>query len=194
MISKELLGIVSVFLSFLAYLYYFKDIFQNRTKPHAFSWLVWGSLTLVGFAGQVSAGAGPGAWVTGFTSVACFLIFLTALQKGEKKIVLFDWLSLAGAASALLLWFLTKEALLSIILVVLTDALGFFPTFRKSFVRPEQETLLMYFLSGLKFVPALFALKSVTLTTGLYPLYLVAANWLFVSLVLVRRKQLGVGH
>jgi hypothetical protein len=190
---KELLGILATAIALISYIPYFRDIFAGKTKPHAFSWFIWGLLTAIGFFGQVADNAGPGAWVTGFTALICFGIAVTALLKGQKDtIVLVDWLSLVGAGVALSFWYLTKGPLLSVILITLIDALGFFPTFRKSFYKPQEETKITYFLSGLKFVVALFALQNFSIITTLYPISLVVMNWLFVVMVTVRKRQLMI--
>lgn len=188
---KELLGITATAIAFISYVPYFRDIFAGKTKPHAFSWLVWSSLTAIGFAGQAADNGGPGAWVTGATALLTFFIFAIALKKGERRITFTDWLSLAGAGIAILFWAITKQPLLSVVLITLIDALGFFPTFRKSYSKPNEETLITYGLSGLKFVIALFALDNFTIATALYPIYLVVANWAFIVMLTVRRKHLG---
>src|SRR3990167_9255905 len=126
------LGILATLIAIYAYIPYFRNIFRGKTKPHAFSWFVWFLLTAIAFFAQVSDNAGPGAWVTGFTAVICFVIFIFGLKRGEKDIVWIDWLSLVGALLALGLWAITNEPLLSVILITLIDALGFVPTFRKS--------------------------------------------------------------
>ena len=190
---KSVIGVTATVIAFISYIPYFKDIFANKTKPHAFSWLVWGILTAIGFAGQVVDGAGPGAWVTGFTAVICFFIFIAGVVKGRKNIVLIDWLSLIGAGLALILWYLTKGPSLSVILISVIDALGFFPTFRKSYFKPNEETLITYFLSGFKFLLSLFALSNFTITTSLYPISLVVMNWAFIGMLFIRRKQLSKG-
>ncbi len=189
---KELLGFIAIAIAFVSYIPYFKDIIEGRTKPHAFSWFIWGLLTGIAFLGQISDKAGPGAWVTGFTALACFSISLFGITKGRKNIVFIDWFSLLGAGIALLFWFMTKGPFISVILITLIDAIGFFPTFRKSFMKPQEETLITYALSGLKFLIALFALENVSLTTSIYPASLVLMNWLFVSMLIVRRKQLSL--
>lgn len=186
---KNALGAVATAIALLGYLPYFRDILIGRTKPHAFSWLVWGSLASIAFAGQVTKGAGPGAWVTGVTPFVSLVVFIVALRVGEKNIVLADYLGLTGAGAALVLWFITKDPLLSLILIPVIDALGFFPTFRKSFHKPYEETLATYTLSCLKFVLALIALRSYTVTTWLYPASLILTNGAFVTMLLIRRKQ-----
>ena len=189
--DKALLGVAAVIIGFIGYAPYFRDIFRGRTKPHAFSWLVWGVLTGIAFVGQVVSDGGAGAWVTGFTAVICLIIFLLALNKGKRDFTTTDWLSLSGAGFALLLWFLTNNPLVAIILVTIIDALGFIPTFTKSYARPSEETIFTYQMSSLKYVIGLFALESYSLVTVLYPLSLVITNLVFVAFTLSRKKRLS---
>ena len=179
---KSLLGSLAVIISLVGYIPYFRDIWKGKTKPHAFSWLVWGTLAVIAFGGQMLEGAGPGAWVTAVSAASAFVVFSIALKKGEVDITTTDWLSLFGAGLAMLLWAVSNEPLLAIILVIIIDFLGFLPTIRKSYKHPHQETLISYFLAGLKFVIALIALDNYSLVTWLYPGYLVIVNGLFVLL------------
>lgn len=176
----------------VGYAYYFRDIFAGKTKPHAFSWLVWASLTAIAFGGQVSDNAGPGAWVTAVTAIISFIIFGLALTKGEKHITLSDKLNLVAAGFALLLWLFTSDPLLSIIIITIVDFLGFFPTIRKSYSKPYEETLIHYVLAGIKFALAIVALDNYTLITWLYPASLVAANLFFVIMLIVQRKRMPI--
>lgn len=186
---KIILGTIAVIIALIGYVPYFRDIFRGKTKPHAYSWLVWGILTGIGFFGQILNKGGAGAWVTGITALICFTIFFFALKKGERNITFSDKLTLFGAFIAMLSWYLTSNPLSALILVIITDALGFFPTFRKSYHKPKEETMLTFFLNGLKFAIALFALETYSLNTYLYPVYLILANWIFVGMLIVRRMQ-----
>lgn len=188
---KTALGITATLMAFVSYIPYIRNMLSGKTKPHAFSWLVWGTLTAIAFVGQVTDGAGPGAWVTGFTACVSFFIFFTALKTGEKEITKSDWLSLIGAGVAMLLWWATSDPLVAVILITVIDALGFFPTFRKSYHKPYQETAITFAISGLKFIVAIIALENLTPTTWLYPASLVVMNGLFVMMLLIRRKQVG---
>lgn len=188
---KTALGILATLMAFFSYIPYIRNMLSGKTKPHAFSWLVWGALTAIAFVGQVSDNAGPGAWVTGFTAMVSFFIFITALRTGEKDISKSDWFSLAGAGLAMLLWWATSNPLTAVILITLIDALGFYPTFRKSYHKPHQETAITFAISGLKFIVAIIALENLTLVTWLYPASLVLMNGIFVIMLLIRRKQVG---
>lgn len=188
---KTVLGITATVMALVSYIPYIRNMLSGKTKPHAFSWLVWGALTAIAFVGQISDGAGPGAWVTGFTACISFFIFITALRTGEKDITKTDWLSLVGAGIAMLLWWATSDPLIAVMLITVIDALGFFPTFRKSYQKPYQETAITFALSALKFVIAILALENLTPTTWLYPASLVLMNGIFVIMLLIRRKQVG---
>lgn len=190
MTFKVSFALAAIMLTLTGYYFYFRDIFAHKTKPHAFSWLVWASLTAIAFFGQLSDEAGPGAWVTATTAAISFIIFAMAIKRGEKNITRADKVNLAGALIALGLWFITSSPFLSVLLITLIDFLGFLPTIRKSYHKPHEETLIHYVLAGLKFVLAIIALDNYTLITWLYPASLVAANLLFVFMLVVRRRKL----
>lgn len=186
--SKALIGAIATTIVILSYAPYFRDILANKTRPHAISWLIWGVLTGIGFAGQVAGDAGPGAWATGFTAVVCLVVCGFGVAKGRTTIVWLDWFSLVGAGVALGLWGITRDPLLSVIISIAIYAMGYLPTFRKSWHLPYQETLSTYFLAGLTSFVSLFALTQFNLLTALYPISLMIMNWAF-SATLVSRRQ-----
>lgn len=185
------LGVFAIALGFVGYAPYFRDIFLGKTKPHAYTWFVWGLLTGIAFVGQMVDGGGAGAWVTGVTAAMCMVIVLFALKWGEKQITISDKVSLVGALVAVGLWYMTDDPLLAVVIITVIDLFGFYPTFRKSFYKPGEETMATYVIGGLKFFIALFALGNYSVVTVLYPLSLVVSNWVFVVMIAIRRKQLA---
>ncbi len=190
---KTLLGVIAIVIGFIGYIPYFRNIFSGKTKPHAFSWLVWGVLTAIAFGGQIQGKAGAGAWATGFTAFICFTIFALALIKGKRDFPVVDWLCLAGAIVALALWAITKDPLTAIILVTGIDMLAFIPTFRKTYIKPDSETAFTYTMSGFKFLVSIFALQNFSVVTVLYPASLVVTNLGFVVMLIFRRRLLANG-
>lgn len=186
---KYALGAAAIIVAVISYIPYFRDIFRGKTKPHAFSWLVWGILNAIAFAGQLHDKAGAGAWAVGFTAVVLFVIFGLALARGERNIRPFDWYCLLGAGIALLFWLLTSDPLFSVVLITAIDAFGFLPTFRKAYQKPHQETAVTFTLSTLKYLLVLITLEHYTVVTMLFPLSLVIMNGLFVIMLAVRRRQ-----
>lgn len=188
---KAVIGIATVVLAAISYIPYFRDMLTRKTKPHAFSWLVWGVLNGIAFAGAIHDNAGAGAWPLGFTTAAMATIFLVSLKYGEKDIRPFDWFCLVAAGLALIPWLLADSPLISIILVTIIDLLGFMPTIRKSFLRPYEETLSTHVLSTIKYALILVALQNYTLITVLFPLAVFIADGLLVAMLMIRRRQVS---
>lgn len=57
---KEIVGTIAVVLTFVGYVPYIRDTLKGKTKPHVYTWFVWGLVTLAAFALQMSAHAGGG--------------------------------------------------------------------------------------------------------------------------------------
>ena len=183
-----ILGIVASVVGLLSYIPYFRDILKGKTRPHVFSWFVWGLLAGIVFFAQTAKGAGPGSWVTGLTAAGCFSIAMLALFRGEKIITKVDWFSFLGALLGIIFWKLTTDPLAAVVLVTLTHILAFVPTFIKAYKRPGEETISTFAATSLKFLIGLVALESYNPATWLYPASLVLINGIFVVMSLSRRK------
>lgn len=190
MYYKNIIGTFAVLLTFISYIPYTRDIIKGKTKPHIYSWFLWGLVTLIAFALQLSDNAGPGAFVTLTAALLCsVVIILSFVKKGNSEIVLLDTLFLVLAFIALALWLVAKLPLLSIILVTVVDLLGFLPTVRKSWNKPYSETLSFYWANTLRFLLATIALTRYTVITALYPISWMAINGLFALILIWRRKK-----
>jgi hypothetical protein len=187
--SKLCFGILSATVSVLQYPAYIRDVIKGKTKPHAFSWFVWGLPCGIVFAAQIMKGGGAGAWATGLTTVFCTAIFLLSLRYGEKEITVLDKTCLALALLAIVLWIMTKDPLGSVALITVADVLGFLPTLRKSMTKPHEETATSYLIGSLKWLLSLFALGSFTLTTALYPATMTITNTALVGMLIYRRRM-----
>ena len=146
---KIVLGVIASIVGFVGYVPYFRDMVLARTRPHGFSWFVWRLLTGIAFFAQVAKGGGAGAWVTGFSAIVCLCIAGLAFFYGERQITKADWFSFGGALLGLVLWQLTNDPLLAIVLITITDALAFAPTFRKAYYKPDEETASTFILSSI---------------------------------------------
>jgi len=47
---KEVIGTVTVLLTFAGYTPYIRDTLKGKTHPHAYSWFVWGLIAVLNFA------------------------------------------------------------------------------------------------------------------------------------------------
>lgn len=185
-----LLGTIAVLVGAIGYIPYYRDIFRGTTKPHPFTWLGFAILNGITFIVQVVMGGGPGAWVTGITTIATFGIAALSFARGEKNITRFDWICFGGALAGIVLWKLTSNPLWAVVIVTIADLLAFAPTYRKAFLRPYQETATLYMMSVFKYGISLFALTNFNLTTTFFPIAIVLANLAIVILLTARRQQI----
>lgn len=188
---KELVGSIAVVLTFVGYIPYILDTIKGKTKPHVYTWFIWGIITLAAYALQVSANAGPGSFVTLAAAIVC--LFIAALGLGvarsEKNIDKVDTFCFILALVATSAWLFAGQPVVAVILLSLADMIGFIPTIRKSWRNPWQETLFSYEMNTIRFVLAIYALSNYSLVALLYPLTWVVANGLFSIFLIVRRRQ-----
>lgn len=188
---KVIVGLIASLLVFVGYAPYVIDTLKGKTKPHIYTWFIWGVVTLLVFFFQFNAGAGAGSWLTLSAGLVCLFIFMLSFRHGARNITRLDAVFLMLALVALGLWVITKQPLVSVILLVVIDMLGFIPTIRKSWNKPYTETLFSYGLSTFRFAIGIYALEAYTAVTYFYPVAWLFANGLFSVLLLVRRKQVG---
>ena len=189
----EYFGVVSSALSISAYLIYCRTCLLGETKPHVFSWVVWALLSGVIFVVQIREGAGPGSWVMATSVVFCFLITVFALFRGERAITWGDWVAFIGALVVVPVWRLTDDPRWAVILATVIDALAYYPTYRKSWLRPREENVWIYALEVPKMSFALAALYRWTWVVALYPAFVLAANFVLASLIALRRRVVVAG-
>ncbi|MEA5410446.1 hypothetical protein VB737_01575 [Synechococcus sp. BA-120 BA3] len=188
---KLLLSGAAIALTFAAFLPYIVSIRAGRTRPHVFSWLIWGVTTLLVFLATWAGGGGVGAWPTGVSALITFHIaWLSQAHGADRAITKADWLFLAGAASALPFWFLTADPLAAVLVLTLVDLLGFGPTLRRAWSHPEQERIGFFGLFVLRNLLVLLSLERLTLTTALFPASVGLACVAVVVLLLWRRRRL----
>jgi hypothetical protein len=184
---KIILGYSTIAISVIAYIIYFSQTLSSNIKPHAFSWLLWGLLIGIGFAAQWIDGGGPGSWAAGFSAFGCLTIASMAFIIGDRSFSKSDWVFLFAALFSLFLWWLTSNPLLSVIMVTITDFFATLPTLTKSYHKPNEEGATLFALNGVKYTLAIFALNAYSLTTWLFPAYLLLSNATIATIIIIRR-------
>jgi len=189
--SKELFGLVSVIPAAIGYFPYVVNIFRGKTKPHAYSWLVWSMIALIGFIIQFQGEGGPGSWLLGVATLSTFSIFFLSLFYGHKDIQVSDKISLVFASVAFVFLIATDQPLIAAILITIIEAVGaFFPTFRKSYDHPYEETALVYFTYAISICFSLLALENYALANIFYPSVDLLMYISLVTFLLARRARI----
>ena len=187
---KIIFTVLWTLLSLGAFIYYYYSILKGDTKPHIYTWLIFTISLGTAFIVQIQTGGWYGSYVTLVEFFCCFIAFALGLKYGEKNITSFDTLCFVLALIALSLYLSFELAIISTILVIIVDVLAIIPTYRKSYSKPDEETIVVYIMSAWVYLFAILWLASYTFTTYWYALSIVVADILFVAFVLWRRKQL----
>lgn len=186
--EKETFALLATAMIFASRAYYFAAVFRGNTRPHAFSWFIWGVISSIGVAAQIAEGAGVGSAPRLFGAVSCFVIVAVCLTaRGEKNIARADWITLGVALAAIPLWVVTRTPLYSVILVCLIDTMGYLPTVRKAWLKPRQEAAFGYLISGTGAFLSLLALEAYTPSTWLYAAVLTVSNTTMFAYLVARR-------
>ena len=99
---KEILSAVAIVLTLVAFVPYIRTIIGGTTKPHVFSWVIWGSTTFVIFLAQLEGKGGVGAWPIGVSGIiTIFIAFLAYVKRADISIKKIDWLFFVSALSSL---------------------------------------------------------------------------------------------
>jgi hypothetical protein len=191
LIHQEYIGFISLLISLAGSGIYIGSILRGETRPHFYSHFVWAIITGIAFFAQLHDHAGPGAWTMGLTAFTCLIQALLALKFGEKNITATDRLALGTALLAVGWWTATSDPLMAVVLASLINGFAFYPTFRKSWMKPGQENLTGYNISSVKIALSIAALTNFTLTTTFFAASALVLNCMFVGMCMARRRVLN---
>lgn len=180
-------SVISFFLGTLAYV---RDTIRGRSKPNRMTFLIWALGPFIAVAAGSAAGGG---WVLLITFVSgfgplCILLASYLNKEAYWKLGVLDYACGVLALLALLLWSITNDPIIAIILAIVADALALYPTLLKAWSYPETET-------GVAYIAALFsasvglALASNGVSETAFLIYLVLLNAV-VTFAIYRRRLL----
>ncbi|MFH1158498.1 MAG: hypothetical protein V1721_06405 [Pseudomonadota bacterium] len=188
--DKEIWAGLAILLMTVAYIPYFYFIFKGCVRPHAFSWLIFFIQTFIAFLVQCATKAGIGAWPTLLSALICLAVCIAGFRTGKKDIHRSDYIALLAALLALAIWYLTNDPLWSIIIIVIVDTAGYFPTFRKAYAKPHEEGFLTFLLMGISNTFMTLAVENPTLTNVLFPAHMAVLDLGLAGYLLWRRGSL----
>jgi hypothetical protein len=183
------LGIAAGVLNTLGLFPYVRDVLRGKTKPERATWWVWVALNLAALVAQVAAG---GTWSVILTMASVLkngTVAILSLKYGYGKFRRRHVVALFVAALGIVLWQLTNQPLMALVIVIAVDFAGFWLTLLKTWRSPRTETLVAWELSGLAGLCAVLAVGKLDVTPILYPLYGLLVNLLIVGIVLIRGKK-----
>ncbi len=154
-----------------------------------FSWIIWGSTTVIAFFAQYEAKGGVGAVPVGISGLITFYIaYLSYTHRGDLHITKLDWVFLLFAFSSLPVWYFSSSPLAAVVVLTTVDLVGFGPTIRKAYNLPYEENIAFYTVFTLRNGLVIIAMESFSLTTILFPAAVGLACIFLIVLLFIRRS------
>lgn len=178
-----------VYLAFLfnisgtaSYLY---AVIKGQAKPNKVTWFLWALAPLIAFTAQIVEGIGIVSLMTFAVGLGPLLIFLTSFlnRKSGWKITGFDLFCGAISFLAIILWVVTKDAFVALLLAITADAVACIPTLAKSWSYPETEDYKAYLFAGISAAITLLTIKTWTFFNYSFPLWILLICLIFVVLI-----------
>lgn len=187
---KIIFSIIATIIGIIGFIPYLKDIFLKKTKPHAYTWLVWTITQGTAVAAMWYGGSGLGAMSLTITLLLVFGVFLISFKYGTKNITKSDTFILIIALSAVIAWWLLNQPLISVIMVSIIDFLGYIPSFRKTYQEPWSETLSSWLIFAFSNIIAILAFREYSFLTMTYISTLTIANLMLFLVSFIRRFKI----
>jgi hypothetical protein len=169
---------IFIILSFLPYLI---SIFKGQTKPERASWLLWVILGGIAFSSQLAKGASASLWLPAFQTIGDIFILILSIKYGMGGLLKRDKVAFVVAGLSLILWYITREPIIALLLAILIDATGATLTAIKSYEHPTTESISAWVLTGFGGFFAIFAVGNWNWVLLLFPIYTFLANVAIVS-------------
>src|SRR3989304_3466609 len=185
---KIILTVIATAIGVVAFFPYLRDTFSLKTKPHAYTWLIWAITQGTAVFGIWYGGGGWGALNLTIGTLFVIVVFLFSIKYGTKNITKSDTAILIAALSAIIVWWRLDQPLISVIMISVIDVIGYIPSFRKSYQEPWSETLISWILFSTSNIFAILALEEYNLLTVTYLAAITSANIALFLFCFFRRQ------
>src|SRR3989344_2012063 len=170
--------------------FYISRTLKGVTKPNRVSYFIWALAPMIAFPAARSDGAGWAALPIFMSGFIPLLIFLASFvnKSAYWKLGRFDYACGVISIVALVVWGMTGNPALAVLLAIVSDTLASLPTVIKSWRFPETEYWSGYAGAVVGAASAFFVVESFTFTVVAFPIYLIVVCGIILAGIF--RKQL----
>jgi len=181
---------IAIILIVSSYLPYIQDIFNGKTKPHPFTWIISTLLNLLNFILYLQNGGGSGTFTMLVVLIMTSIILWKSLTNFDQKIVLSDKVFFISSLIILILCFFIESSQVSAVLATSTSIISFIPTIRKSWHAPHSETISTYIINSIRHILVIFSVSTFSLVTIFNPLAWASVGIIFSIVIIDRRRKI----
>lgn len=162
---------------------YLRDIVARRAQPARAARAMFFVLCLIALAQQHSLGSGLTLAVSVGEFLSAVLLLGLAIRYGVGGWSRSDKACYVLLAANLVVWAVSRNALLALHLTIVADTIAFWPTLEKTWRRPKSETPLFFWGGVIAPVLSVVAGADFSYAVIVFPLYLSLANAIELSLI-----------
>jgi len=172
----EIISLIAGIFLIAGYIPYIYEVIKRQTIPSRASWIIWSLSTIVILFGVRATGTTEAIWVPIADAVGCTVIFLLSVPYGTGGWSRTDRISFSICIASLIVWILTANALVALLMNLAIYVSGYISTIKKSYEEPHTES---FFAWSLFFIGVILNLIVVIIGTDtgfavwLYPIVLV---------------------
>lgn len=186
----EYFAIIGALIASIGGLYYLYQTIIGKTKPNRITWVLWFILPMITFAAQRVQGVDSLSWATFVSGFTPLLVLIVSLfkKKAYWKTQPLDYVLMAAALASIVLWMVTRNPNLAILLIIVADVFASLPTVIKAIKHPETESWVAYAISTVGFTISILAIHTFDIQNAAFVIYLVSINGLIA--IVASRKPL----
>lgn len=142
----------------------------------------------VALVAQISIGASWSVLFTGVFFIANIIVAILSLTYGYGRFAKHDVLALILTLVGLLIWALTKNAVIALGITIIVDFMAYWLTIVKSWRAPYTENLLSWILMAIAAVLSAISVGSLAPAKLAFPVYVAVVSSIGVYVLTSRRK------
>jgi len=141
---NNILGPLATIVSLLGFVFGVFSIIKGSFRPQRMTRFLLFIISLLFVGTLIAQGDTSGIYVALAGFIGTTAMFIASIKNGIGGYSKLDIIVLICAIFTFVIWRTTDNALLGLIMSILTDLIGFIPTFVKTWNRPETEDWRFY--------------------------------------------------
>lgn len=187
---KNIFLVLSTVISLSAYFVGIRFIFKGSFRPQRTTWFLMAVISALFVATLLAQGDRNAVWLASAIFVGNFLIFLLSIKNGIGGKSKSDMVVLLMVVISLLVWYITKNPLLALVMSIIADFIAFLPTMIKSWFLPWTEEWMFYVFGIVSSFLNLLSLSVFNFEKSIFLIYFLLSNIALVLIIVLRRKYI----
>ncbi len=182
--------VISIIVGFTSPIIGISSVIWGNFRPQRMTRFLIFLLSLLFVGTLVAQGDKNGIYIAVAQLIGSVVILWLSIKKGIGGWEFTDKVVLLMALISLVVWRVTSNSLLGLIMSMVTDFIGYVPTLIKTWYQPETEEWKFYMSDVISSTFSLLSIAHFSLANTAFPVYILFINALGVVLILGRRKYL----